>query len=145
MTRCTARLKICQRRPVVAHFMREVAKKRHEDIPIYPITPVLSDFPFVQTKHIFHMGLYGTLKEAAAEILRSITHTTDQFMKVGRTTRTFASQRTYILREANKFSEEIYPYSGREKIGLDIGNSEGSQRFNGVFIYSSHVGICGVK
>lgn len=72
--------------------MRQRAKKKLDKITFHPITPVLSDFPFVgatqylyiyvlfseEQMHILQLGVSRTLNGAVVEQRRSTTHTTDQ-------------------------------------------------------------------
>lgn len=83
--------------------------------------------------HALHLGVSRLLKYASFQRLPYNIHTTYQYKTVKRTVHTFSSLRTAILRQFNKFIDEISRYSDESQILLAIRNTKGHPGLNGVF------------
>lgn len=74
------------------------------------------------------------IKEAAMELVRCTSETTDHYKNAQYTVRTFESLRLSIIRMINKFVDERSIQEDGALLRLFVRNSEGRPGLNGVFI-----------
>lgn len=139
--------KISWYRPAAARAIKEGAKQKLDDLSIHPLIPILFDFPFVgktpyldvyeffsvEPVHVLHVGVSKMLKESTSVCLRSATVKTDCYIYVQRSECTFASLRTAIITQVNKFVEQATRQKDTVQIPLYVRNNKGRVGLNGVF------------